>query len=146
MSDETNPQITARYMLPENLPENCFAGGPGDPALLREFSTHQPLLFENIFFQTWYAGGTRAWDYSNPSLPMEVGVFVPKPETNVVEYMRGSRDVWMWPHPILHNGLLYLVDENSGLYVVRYRGPRADELPQLGTFQSNASFSQGGPN
>lgn len=135
--DEMNPQVVARYMLPENFPQNCRVGGPGDPALLREFSTHQPLIFPNIFFLAWYSGGLRAWDINLPELPMEVGVFVPRPEKQVVERFRDSPDVWMWPHPFLHNGLFYAVDENSGLYVLEYRGPRAEELPKMGTFHSN---------
>jgi hypothetical protein len=137
ISDEMNPQVAARYMLPENFPQNCRVGGPGDPALMREFSTHQPLIFPNIFFIAWYSGGLRAWDIHLPELPMEVGVFVPKPEKQVIERFRDSPDVWMWPHPFLHNGLFYITDENSGLYVLEYRGPRADELPKMGTFHSN---------
>lgn len=143
VTDEMNPTTIARYMVPENLGENCFLGGPGDPALLREFSTHQPLIFPNLFFLTWYSAGFRAWDISNASLPSETGVFVPKPEKNVVEYFRDSKDVWMWPFPILHNGLIYVTDENSGLYVLQYRGPRANELPRTGTFVSNNAFQAG---
>jgi hypothetical protein len=139
-SDEMNLQIVAHYMVPENLSENCFIGGPGDPSLLREFSTHQPLLFKNIVFLTWYSAGLRAWDVSNPRLPLEVGVFVPRPAAQVVERFRNSPDVWMWPFPILHNGLIYVTDENSGLYVLRYTGRRAKELPQRGTFLSNTNI------
>jgi hypothetical protein len=73
---------------------------------------------------------------------LEVGVFVPRPETNVVEYFRDSPDVWMWPFPILHNGLIYVTDENSGLYVLRYTGDRAKELPRAGTFLSNITNIQ----
>jgi hypothetical protein len=137
ISDEMNMQVVSRYMLPENFPENCRVGGPGDPALLREFSAHQPLVFPNIFFLAWYSGGLRAWDINIPELPMEVGVFVPKPAKQVIERFRDSPDVWMWPHPFLHNGLFYITDENSGLYVLEYRGARADELPKTGTFHSN---------
>ncbi len=140
ITNEKIPQVISQYMVPENLPENCFVGGPGDPALLREFSTHQLLIFPNIFFNSWYSAGMRAWDISNPSLPTEVGVFVPRPEDQVVERFRNSPDVWTWPFPILHNGLIYISDENSGLYILRYTGPRADELPQTGTFISNTNF------
>lgn len=136
--DETNPQITARFLLPENLAENCFEGGPGDPVHQREFSTHQITAFPNLFFISWYSGGLRAWDISNPNLPLEVGVFVPKPRAQVVERFRDSPDVWVWPYPILHNGLVYIADENGGLYILKYKGPRADELPQEGTSQGNA--------
>ncbi len=140
LSNEKSPQIIAQYMVPENLAENCFVGGPGDPVLLREFSTHQPLIFPNLFFQSWYSAGLRAWDISNPWLPLEVGVFVLRPEKQVVERFRNSPDVWTWPFPILHNRLVYMCDENSGLYILKYKGARADELPRQGTFLSNMNF------
>lgn len=139
-TDEQNPQVIAQYMVPENLAANCFVGGPGDPKLLREFSTHQPLIFPNLFMLSWYSAGLRAWDISIPELPMEVGVFVPEPEKQVVERFRDSPDVWVWPFPILRDGLIYIADENSGLYILNYRGARADELPDQGSFQSNQNF------
>lgn len=46
----------------------------------------------------------------------------------------------MWPHPLLYNGLIYITDENSGLYVLKYKGPRCDELPREGLFVSNTNF------
>jgi hypothetical protein len=137
---ERFPQVVSRYMLPENLEANCFAGGPGDSALQREFSPHQQLVFPNLFFISWYSGGLRAWDIVNPVLPMEVGIYVPKPATDVVEPFRNSPDVWFWSHPLLYNGLIYMADMNSGLYVLRYKGPHADELPQQGLFLSNTNF------
>jgi hypothetical protein len=139
ITNEAYPQVVSPWMVPENLDEACVEGGPGDPALMREFSTHQILPFENLFFQTWYSAGLRAWDVSNPWQPTEVGVFVPKPEyPDVVEPFRNSPDVWTWPHPVLYNGLLYVVDENSGLFILEYRGPRADELPKTGIVEGNA--------
>ena len=140
--DEMNPVIYSYMMVPENLPENCFLGGPGDPRLMREFSTHQPLIFENLYFLSYYSAGLRAWDISNPRLPMEVGVFVPKPVNNLVEYFRDSRDVWMWSFPVLHNGFIYVSDDNNGVYKLRYTGPRANELPEAGTFGSNDNLGR----
>lgn len=140
ISNEKYPQIVSRYMVPENLEANCYPGGPGDPALLREFSPHQQLVFPNLFFVSWYSAGLRVWDISNPVLPLEVGLYVPRPKTDVVEPFRGSPDVWVWPHPMLYNGLIYITDENSGLYVLKYKGPRCDELPREGLFMSNTNF------
>ncbi|HZH78151.1 MAG TPA: hypothetical protein VEY88_19135 [Archangium sp.] len=137
---ERFPQQVSRYMVPENLEANCFPGGPGDPAHLRDFSPHQQLVFPNLFFISWYSAGLRAWDISNPVLPMEVGVYVPKPVPDIVELFRNSPDVWVWSHPILYNGLIYISDENNGLYIVRYKGARAEELPQQGRVISNTNF------
>lgn len=139
VSVEAFPRELSPWMVPENLPQNCVEGGPGDPALKREFSTHQILPFPNLFFQTWYSAGLRAWDISNPWLPMETGVFVPKPEfPDVVEPFRDSPDVWTWPYPVLYDGRLYVMDENSGLFILKYTGDRADELPKRGIFEGNA--------
>ena len=137
---ERFPQVVSRYLLPENLEANCYAGGPGDPALGREFSPHSHLVFPNLFFISWYSAGLRAWDISNPVLPMEVGVYVPKPATDIVEPFRNSPDVWFWSQPLLYNGLIYIADINSGVYILRYKGARADEVPQQGLHLSNTNF------
>lgn len=135
---EAHPIIASYAMLPENLKANCYLGGPGDPTLMREFSPHQATAFENLFFITWYSGGLRAWDISNAYLPLETGVFAPKPEPALVETFRDSRDLWAWSFPIVYNGLIYYVDDNNGLYIARYTGDRADEVPQTGIHGGNA--------
>ena len=40
-------------------------------------------------------------------------------------------------YPDFHNGLIYIGDNNSGLHVLKYTGPRADEIPKTGTYSSN---------
>lgn len=91
-----------------------------------------------VFFISWYSAGLRAWDVSNSWLLSEVGVFVPKPEfPDVVEPFRNSPDVWVWPHPVIYNGLVYTVDENSGLFILKYTGRRANEVPEEGIVQGN---------
>jgi hypothetical protein len=140
ISNERRPQVVSRYLLPENLEANCAPGGSGAPAPPREFSPRQQLVFPNLFFVSWYSAGLRVWDIANPALPMEVGVYVPRPASRVVERLRDSPDVSMWPHPILYNGLIYITDENSGLYVLRYKGPRAGELPRTGLFVSHTNY------
>jgi len=132
--------VVSTYMVPENLPENCFPGGPGDPRAQREFSHHQMLVFENMWFQSWYSGGLRAWSSENPAQPYETGIFVPRPEERIVEKFRQSDDVWVWPHPVLYNGLIYAVDEGSGLYIVKYTGEHSGELPKRGLYMSNTNF------
>lgn len=139
VTDELAPRVLSQWMLPENAPSACAVGGPGDAAYLREFSAHQILPLANLFFQSWYSGGLRAWDVSDPGQPVEVGVFAPRPEyPNVVEAFRNSPDVWTWSYPVLSDGLIYVVDENSGLFIVRYTGPRRGEVPARGLLEGNA--------
>lgn len=147
-----NPDPDARvdFTPPYAWTEHSVYPVPGRPYLVISgerngtdtcpWSWGHKLVFPNLFFVSWYSAGLRVWDIANPALPMEVGVYVPKPAARVVERFRDSPDVWMWPHPILYNGLIYITDENSGLYVLRYKGPRARELPRTGLFVSNTNY------
>ena len=44
----------------------------------------------------------------------------------------GPVDLRAFSRPIVKDGLIYYVDANSGLYVVRYTGPHADQIPAQG--------------
>jgi hypothetical protein len=98
------------------------------------------LVFPHLSFVSGHSAGLRVWDTANPALPREVGAYVPKPAHRVVERFQDSPEVWMGPNPILYNGLLYVTDENSGLYVLRYKGPRAGELPRSGLYMSHTNY------
>ena len=39
-------------------------------------------------------------------------------------------------YPDIHNGLIYVGDNHTGLHVLKYTGPRADEIPE-GIYSSN---------
>jgi hypothetical protein len=68
----------------------------------------QPLLFA-----TWFSGGLRAVDFSDPLRPKETGFFIPdkaKPKVNVQ-----SNDV-----EVDSRGLVYLLDRNIGLDILEY--------------------------
>ena len=137
ISSEANPKIVGGFMLPEDRPENCLLGGPGDPKYLREFSSHQATVFANIGFFTWYAGGLRAWDFSAPAAPREAGIYVPRPPAAVQFGFRDSPDVWAWSFPVVKDGLIYFNDTRNGLFVVRYTGPHAGEVPTSGVYSGD---------
>ena len=44
-------------------------------------------------------------------------------------------------YPVFKDGLIYWVDNGTGLHVAKYFGPRADELPGPGSgiFEGNAT-------
>jgi hypothetical protein len=133
ITDE-EPHVIARYMVPENLGENCFVGGPGDPVLFRSFP-RKPLLFSICSFSRGIRPDSVPGTFRTPRCHSRSGFRTAGIERRRV--LPRQQDVWMWPFPILHNGLIYVTDENSGLYVLKYRGPGADELPQQGTYLSN---------
>ena len=53
----------------------------------------------------------------------------------------GARTGVARTYPVFKDGLIYWVDNDTGLHVARYTGPRADELPGpgTGTYEGNAT-------
>ncbi|NMO13785.1 hypothetical protein HPC49_02015 [Pyxidicoccus fallax] len=95
------------------------------------------LVFTTLAFVAGPSAGLRVRDLANPVRPRELGGYVPQPASRVVERSGDSADAERSTLPILYDGLLYLTDEDSGLHVLRYRGPRARELPRRGLFAGN---------
>ena len=96
------------------------------------FSMHNQTVIPGYVFTSWYGGGMRIVDISAPSAPVEVGAFVPKPLTTVrtnsdsvgpaQRGRAGFLDDWLvesWSYPVLRNGLIYITDIRSGLYILR---------------------------
>ena len=159
------------FALPENNPENCTAnvakfsqGGVGTfAAPLVTFSAHNPLVFPNLVIEAFWSGGLRVVSIDNPSLPLEGGFFFPAPprderfcfddtanacfklQTHPIIQQRPKTipEILMWSYPTLKDGLVYVVDVNSGLFVLKYTGPGADQLPAKGICTSDAIQSPG---
>src|SRR5690606_7341991 len=89
----------------------------GDPRRGIAWQNHTPTVFQNLVFVSWYGHGVRAIDISNPYNMVEVGHAVPAPAGIARSY------------PVFKDGLMYWVDNDTGLHVARYTGPRADEIP-----------------
>lgn len=152
------------FKLPENDPKSCGTKNG-------TFSSHNPTLFPNVALMTWYAGGLRAIDLSDPAHPYEGGAFVPKPTftpalrderlffpskcatgVNTARPLPTDTQVgcstapkWtgaMWSYPVVQNGLIYVVDIDLGLYILRYTGPHADEVARAKFVEGNSSPSR----
>jgi len=132
------PQQEGAFKIPENTVERCAETRgkfprtrPGSTAA--SFNAHKSLVFENLIFVSWLAGGVRAIDISNPGVPFETGFFFNKP---VAATQSGLADpeLEIRNYPTLNDGLLYFLDGASGLYILKYTGPRKEEIPQEGLF------------
>ena len=101
----------------------------GQPRRRIPQQNHNPTIFKNLVFTTWYAHGLRVIDISNPYTPREVGHALTVPQGVARTY------------PVFKDGLIYWVDNDTGLHVARYTGPRANELPGpgTGTYEGNAT-------
>jgi hypothetical protein len=154
--------LEGTFKLPENDPRACGTKNG-------TFSSHNPTLFHDVGLVTWYGGGLRAIDLSDPRHLHEDGAFVPNP--SFTPALRDSRlffpsscsagtvntsrplptdtqvgcstaPKWtgaMWSYPIVQNGLIYVADIDLGLYILRYTGPHADEIAHAAFVEGNSS-------
>ena len=130
---EATPIMIGAFAIPDNLVEECLDQAITEPngAQRRRVpqQNHNPTVFKNLVFTTWYGHGLRAIDISNPYNPREVGHALTIPQGVARTY------------PVFKDGLIYWVDNDTGLHVARYTGPRRDELPGpgTGTYEGNAT-------
>jgi hypothetical protein len=52
----------------------------------------------------------------------------------------GPNKVVLWSFPIIRDGLVYVVDIRNGLYVLRYTGPRANEVSGVSFLEGNSNL------
>ena len=59
-------------------------------------------------------------------------MFFPKPLTETRHISRFDQNqVSLWSYPIIMDGLIYVVGINEGLYVLKYEGPRREEVDDM---------------
>jgi hypothetical protein len=108
ITDETRPIPIATFRVPNDEPFNKEEW----------FGAHQPQeqVHGNTLFVTWFAGGLRAVDISDPYLSREIGYFMPNPGkgASIVQ----SNDIFL----DRSNGRLYLLDRLSGLDILEFSG------------------------
>ena len=106
ITDETRPRQISVYQPPRDAP-------PGV-----RFGAHQPHEFvaeDNLVYAAWFAGGLRVIDIANPRRPTEVGRYLPRPAAGTRPPMTNDVFVDM-------RGLIYLLDRDNGLDILRFDG------------------------
>ena len=125
VESEITPIMVGAFAIPDNQLEECLDQATtepnGQPRQQVAQQNHNPTVFKNLVFTTWYGHGLRAIDISRPQTPREVGYAMPAPQGIARTY------------PVFKDGLIYWADNNTGLHVARYTGPRSNELPGPGS-------------
>src|SRR5262252_8619690 len=125
VESEITPFMVGAFAIPDNQLEECLDQATtepnGQPRQQVAQQNHNPTVFKNLVFNTWYGHGLRAIDISIPQTPREVGYAMNIPHGIVRTY------------PVFKDGLIYWADNKTGLHVARYTGPRSNELPGPGT-------------
>ena len=133
IADVARPTIVSQLRLPEARCNNLPAPGA-------VFTPHNPLVVGDLALVSWYAAGVQVVDLSNPLVPRRVGQFVPSGEGAGPRSLLGAYRVQMFSYPILRDGLIYVVDSQSGLYVLRYTGPGAEALAAIPWAEGNVTI------
>ena len=149
VSDATQPQLVAEYKIRQNAP--AFQGSAGDDAATEQFtsySSHNPTLTRNVIIEAWHSGGLQAIDISNPRRPRQAGWFAPTPLSSVAledaALSRGPNKVVVWSFPIIHDGLIYVVDIRNGLYILRYTGKHSHDVSRIDFLEGNSNLGDAG--
>jgi hypothetical protein len=132
VEQESFPAMIGAFAIPDNLLDNCLQQSTTEPdGVTRRRpipqQNHNPTVFRDLVFTTWYGHGLRVIDISNPMTPREVGYALPVPQGIARTY------------PIFKDGLMYWADNRTGLHVAKYTGPYANEIPSQGVYEGNAT-------
>ena len=133
LSDETRPRAMSILPTPvpsESAPFRSYAqrGGKFGPHNIH-IPNHQAnyATVGNLLHLTYFAGGLRTYDISDPYQPREVGYFVPGDPTERLgrPYLPTNLVPQFEDILIDSRGYIYIGDRNYGLTVLRYTGPEA---------------------
>lgn len=144
ITNEATPVLRGEFKLPEN---DCARG----KALNGTFTAHNQTVFPDLALVPWYSGGLRIVDIANPDVPSEAGAYVApnlftpdRRDTRL--YFSGSQvDDWngaLWSYPVVQNGLIYVVDIDFGLEILRYTGAHAAEITKAAFVEGNSAPSR----
>ena len=105
ITDETRPVVAAEFQPPR--PARCEGrSGAHQP--------HEKVGRDNLVYAAWFSRGLRVIDISSPARSVEVGHYLPR-------FAKGrlplSNDVF-----VDHRGLIYLIDRDNGLDILRLTG------------------------
>jgi hypothetical protein len=108
ITEETNPVPIATYRARRE-------DQPFDPGCWYGCHQSQEQVYDNRLAVTWFGGGLRMIDISNPWQPEELGYYIPEPGQGYE--VAQSNDVFATP-----DGLYYLVDRLGGFDILEWVG------------------------
>jgi hypothetical protein len=137
VADAGHPRIISALAVPENDPQTC-ATNP-----LATWTSHNPTLTSNLALVSWYSAGLQVFDVSDPAHPVRLAEYradLVQPRARDSQLFFGA--TLTWSYPVIHAGLIYVVDVNQGLLVLRYRGPFEGEISGLAAAEGNSNLTQ----
>jgi hypothetical protein len=109
VSDPTQPKLLhSSYLTESATPYRA------DQVRFGAHQLREKVDEENLLYVTWFAGGLRIIDITDPAKPKEQGYFIPKPGDGVAAPL--TNDVFED-----ERGLLWVTDKERGLDVIEYK-------------------------
>lgn len=140
VSNPVKPKVVSEYKLPQNEQDFCRTDVPRPSS---SYSSHNPTVTKSLAFISWHSGGLQAVDVTNPGKPVQAAEFLPEPEPVVLQedpaLSAGQDKVVMWSFPVIQDGLIYVVDVRNGLYILKYKGPFANEVARIKFLEGNSN-------
>ncbi len=115
VTDETEPKPLSTFSMCEE--DTPYRQGDLRYGVAR-FGAHQCVerMRDSLVYLTWFRGGLRIVDLADPSIPVEVGYYIPAPAPGAATVQ--SNDVYMD-----EDGIIFLMDRFVGLDILEYTGP-----------------------
>jgi hypothetical protein len=111
---ETNLVPIGTFPLPPVEDFGRRGGRYGSHNLYENYPSEQGFKSDNLIFATFFNGGLRIFDLTNPLQPKEVAAFVPPAPQGSRTGTIQINDVW-----VDENGIVYTVDRHAGgLYIL----------------------------
>lgn len=146
ISDPRHPRVVGQYRTRQNHPSYCSTPAGQNPRNTKftSYAAHNATVLPNLAFTTWHSSGLQAFSIKNPAQPQQTGVFSPRPLRSVTTedpaLSKGRNKVVMWSYPIIRDGLIYVTDVRNGLYILRYDGPGAAKVDNIGFYEGNSNL------
>jgi hypothetical protein len=143
------PKVMSEYKVYENT--QAFCDSPAntfETSYVNTYTAHNPTLTRGLALVTWSSAGLQAIDVRDPGDPRQVGWYSPTPLSSVANEdpatTAGPNKVMMWSFPIVSDGLVYVTDIRNGLYILRYVGPRREQIAEIDFLEGNSNLGDMG--
>ena len=135
VSNPAAPRSVAALSVPENDPAACRAAPSGT------WTSHNPTVTAHLALVSWHSAGLQVFSLDDPARPSRLAELRPSgvsPKLRDLEL--GTTDAMTWSYPVLSGGLVYVVDINQGLLVLRYHGLHEEEVSGTGFAEGNSNL------
>ncbi|MGI8608747.1 MAG: LVIVD repeat-containing protein [Candidatus Dormibacteria bacterium] len=140
VADPAHPIPVATLAVPENQASGCAA------AARDTWTSHNATMTAHLALVTWYSAGLQVFALDDPTRPVRLAEFrASGVSPRQRDLQLGTTDTLSWSYPVVARGLVFFVDINQGLLVMRYTGAHQEEVSALDFAEGNSNVSRSTP-